>query len=208
MSRAQSPYEAVLGGAFSRLHPRLRVYFSAIPAGSLGVGVGVFATVGTPRRWLHPFIRVFSGRDVMFPVWQRDVPFTVTNTPVVHAGRPAVAAVRTFRLTSGEQVMRDLIVATPNGLVAILGKSRRFRALFAAHVVDDGLKLESRRVEVRIGRRHLVIPSFAAPRVLLSERFSEADDRQHVEVTVELPTLGRVYEYAGSFRYTIEPGAL
>ena len=208
MARAQSPYEAVLGDAFSLLHPRLRGYFSAIPPGSLGNGEGVFATVGTPRRWLHPFIRALAGQDVMFPIWQHDVAFVVTNSPLVDAGRPAVAAVRTFRLARGDRVMRDLIVATPKGLVDILGRSRRFRVLFAAQVVDGGLNLESRRVAVRIGRRHFVIPSFAAPRVLLSERFSPEDDRQHVDVTVEVPGLGRVYEYAGSFRYKIEPGAL
>lgn len=104
--------------------------------------------------------------------------------------------------------MRNLIVATPDGLIDILGASRRFRALFVAQAVDGGLKLESRKVAVRIGRRHFVIPGIVAPRVRLSERFSDADDRQHVDVIVELPMLGRVYEYAGSFRYQIRPGAV
>ncbi|HEU4849106.1 MAG TPA: DUF4166 domain-containing protein [Terrimesophilobacter sp.] len=203
MSPAQSPYEAALGDRFGLLHPRLRSYFSAIPSGSVGVGEGVFDTVGTPRGWLRPFIRLLADPDVLFPVWERDVSFTVANTPVQDAGRPAVAGERTFRLTAGGRTMRDLIVATPDGLVDILGARRRFRALFAARVVDGGLRLESTRVAVRIRSRQVVIPGPIAPRVRLTERFSESDDRQHVEVTVTLPLIGRVYEYAGSFRYEL-----
>jgi hypothetical protein len=205
MSPAQSPYEAVLGDRFEGLHPRLRAYFSAIPSGSSGVGEGLFAAVGTPRRWLRPFIGLLADPDVLFPVWELDVPFSIVNTPALDGGRPAVAAERMFRLAGGSRTMRDLIVATPEGLVDILGARRRFRALFAAEIVDGGLRLESTRVAVRIGSRHVVVPGFVAPRVRLIERFSEADELQHVEVTVSLPVLGKVYEYAGSFRY--EPRA-
>ncbi|MBE7163154.1 MAG: DUF4166 domain-containing protein, partial [Williamsia herbipolensis] len=68
--------------ATARLHPRLRAYFAAIPPGHVGRGDGVFAVVGTPRRWLWPFLALFARDDVMFPVWERDVPFTVENRPV------------------------------------------------------------------------------------------------------------------------------
>lgn len=163
MSPAQSPFEAVLGDHFGQLHPTLQEYFSAIPAGGAGIGEGVFDTVGTPRRWLHPILRLFVPKDVLFGVWERDDPFTVINTPVREGGRSAVAGERVFALTQGDRVMRDLMVATPEGIVDIMGKQRRFRALFAAHAIDG--------------------------------------DRQHVSVSVRVPILGTVYEYAGSFRY-------
>lgn len=104
---------------------------------------------------------------------------------------------------SYEAALGDLIVLTPDGLVDILGTRRRFRALFAVQVIDGGLHLESTRLAVRIGSGHLAIPRIMALRVALTERFSDADDRQHVEVTVSLPVLGRVNEYAGSFRYEV-----
>lgn len=207
MSPAQSPYEAALGDRFGLLHPRLRGYFSLIPPGRVGVGEGVFDTVGTRRAWLRPFIRPFADADVLFPVWERDVPFTVVNTSTQDAGRPGVIGERTFRLAGGDRVMRDLIVATPDGLVDILGARRRFRALFAAEVLEGGLRLESTRVSVRVGSRQLILPRLIAPRVRLTERFSDADDRQHVVVTVDVPLIGRVYEYAGSFRYEVRAGA-
>ncbi|MGT2464086.1 DUF4166 domain-containing protein [Sinomonas atrocyanea] len=59
----------------------------------------MFDTVGTPRRWLWPVLAVFARSHVMFPVWQRGVPFTVENRPVAGTdGAPAVAATRVFEL--------------------------------------------------------------------------------------------------------------
>jgi hypothetical protein len=62
----RSPWEAALGDVLGGLHPRLRGYFAAIPAGHLGVGEGVFATVGTPRRWLWPLLWFFARDGVLF----------------------------------------------------------------------------------------------------------------------------------------------
>jgi hypothetical protein len=45
-----------------------------------------------------------------------------------------------------------------------------------------------------------------APRVRLTERFDDTDELQHVALTLIAPVLGRIYEYAGSFHYSIEAG--
>lgn len=175
---ALSPWQVTLGEAFTELHPRLRTYFQAIPRGSIGVGDGVFDTVGTPRGWLRLLIRFAVDADVLFPVWERDVPFSVANRPSGSAGRPAVTAERSFMFDRGSGVMRDRIVATPDGIVDVLGAHRRFRALFVSQVVVGGLRLTSTRVALRIGRRH-------------------------VSLSMHAPLVGKVYEYAGSFRYVI-----
>ena len=87
-----SPWRAALGEDFARLHPRLLAYFSAIPAGRVGRGTGTFDRVGTSRRWLWPVLRVLERRRILFPVWERDVAFTVEN----RADHSGVSAVRTF----------------------------------------------------------------------------------------------------------------
>lgn len=206
-SPAQSPYEAALGGSTfdwpDALHPRLHAYFGAIPAGHAGYGDGVFDTVGTRRRWLRPLIRLFVDSDVLFPVWERTVAFSVVNSPVLEDGRAAVAAVRTFHFANGDCSMVDLIVATPDGLVDRLGARRRFEALFSTGVADGALTMRSTRVSMRVGRLHIRIPSVLAPRVSLTERFDDARGLQHVEVIMTMPLLGRVYEYAGYFRYEL-----
>jgi hypothetical protein len=200
---AQSPYEAVLGDALDGLHPRLRGYFGALPAGHAGHGHGVFDTVGTPRRWLRPLIRLFAGPDVLFPLWERSVPFSVVNSPTRDGGRTAVAAVRTFHFAGGDRDMVDLITATPEGIVDFLGARRRFEARFSSRVSDGALAMRSVLVHIRVGRLRIRVPGPLAPRVSLIERFDDVRGLQHVQVIMTMPLLGRVYEYAGFFRYDV-----
>lgn len=199
-----SPYRAVLGPAFDELHPRLRAYFDAIPAGSSGAGRGVFDTVGTPRRWLWPMLAAFGRAHVMFPVWQHGVPFTVENVPVRSAdGSPAVRAVRRFELRGRAREMRDEIGVDGGLLVDRLGSPALVEAWFSAQVADGALRLVSRRVAVRLGRLRIGIPRVLAPVVALTERYDDERDAQAVSIVVRAPLLGRVYQYAGTFRYGI-----
>lgn len=203
-----SPWQVVLGERFNELHPRLRVYFQAIPAGSVGFGEGVFDIVGSSRWWVRELLRLFVDEDVVIPVWARHVPFTVINRPAKNELGPAVTAERTFLLSksiqrSGDRVMRDRISATPMGIVDVLGARRRLRALFVTEVVDGQLRMTSSRMAVRIGRQHFLVPRVVAPTVTLTERFSDDDECQHVALVLRVPLVGRVYEYAGSFSYEI-----
>ena len=131
-----SPYRAVLGAAFDELHPRLRAYFDAIPAGAVGRGSGVFETVGTPRRWLWPVLAVFARSHVMFPVWEREVPFTVENRAVTAPdGSPAVAATRRFALRSGAATMVDEISVRRGAVIDRLGDP--VRTTMVGNVIDS-----------------------------------------------------------------------
>ena len=160
-----------------------------------------------PRRWLWPVLWLLAREGVLFPVWERDVLFTVVNRPIVDGGgRVAVAAVRTFHLGSGPRRMVDAITADPSGLVDCLGVHRRFETRLTARVSGGAMHLASTAVALCIAGRRIPLPASLAPRVALVERFDDATDSQHVEVTVDLPLLGRIYEYGGSFRYAITPG--
>jgi hypothetical protein len=209
---APSPYEATIPEVLAHLHPRLRLYFSAIPHGSVGRGDGVFHTVGTPRRWMWPVLAVLARRGILFPVWQRDVPFTVQNRPVADAGGgPGVAATRTFRLAGRagsarrDRDMVDVIAEEDGSLVDRLGVGAPLWARFDARAEDGALLLRSNAVAVCLGSRHFRIPRVVAPRVTLREAFDESVDRQRVDVTLSLPLVGLVYEYRGTFRYEISP---
>ena len=48
------------------------------------------------------------------------------------------------------------------------------------------------------------IPIPFAPTVTLLERYDEGAGRQHVDLTMDAPVLGRLYEYSGFFDYVIE----
>lgn len=214
-----SPYELrTPPDVLARLHPRLRTYFGPVPAGSVGRGEGVFAVVGTPRRWLWPVLAWLARDGVVFPVWERDVPFTVENRPArVRRGggdrqeaRIAVRARRTFRFRSGTRTMVDAITAEPDGLVDHLGRRGRLSARLRAEVDADGpdagaLRLVSTRVTFRALGRGWSLPALVAPRVTLVERFDDEADRQRVSLVLTAPVIGTLYRYEGTFRYRIAP---
>jgi hypothetical protein len=202
---AASPYERVLGPGFAELHPQLRSYFAAVPEGSVGLGHGTFAEAGAPRRWVRAALRALGLAQILFPVWEHDVPFTVLNRAVPGAhGHRAVAAVRTFHLRGGDRVMVDRVDTVAEALVDVLGRDRRVQACFGAAVEDAALKLESTAVAVRVGRRTLRVPGPIAPRIRLTERAGAAGE-QHIALTVRLPVLGQIYGYSGTFSYEIRP---
>ncbi|MBT1669752.1 DUF4166 domain-containing protein [Curtobacterium flaccumfaciens pv. flaccumfaciens] len=194
------------------------MYFAAVPPGHVGRGEGVFTVVGTPRRWVWPVLAWFARDAVMFPVWERDVPFTVENRPArVRRGpgtgleaRPAVRAHRTFRFRSGARTMVDAITAEPDGLVDHLGRRGRVSARLRAQVDDTGpdagaLRLVSTRVTFRALGRDLRLPAALSPRVTLTERFDDEADLQRVSLVLTAPVVGTLYRYEGAFRYEIAP---
>jgi hypothetical protein len=193
------------------------MYFAAVPPGHVGRGEGVFTVVGTPRRWLWPVLAWFARDAVMFPVWERDVPFTVENRPAhVRRGstgleaQVAVRAHRTFRFRSGARTMVDAITAEPDGLVDHLGRRGRVSALLRTEVDGTGpdagaLRLVSTRVTFRALGREVRLPAVIAPRVTLVERFDDEADRQRVSLVLSAPVVGTLYRYEGAFRYEIAP---
>lgn len=198
---SQSPYAQVLGDRLNELHPRLREYFSALPGDSIGVGEGVFRSVGTPRRWLWPLLRPLHERGVVYAGWQLSVPFRVTNRLI--DGR--VVSEREFLLPGQAWTMRDAVSLKPHGrLVDELGAGGVVAASFDVTVQEGALKMRSHAVGIRIGKVRVRIPRFLSPVVNLTERFDDVIERQRVSVTIDVPVIGRVYEYSGDFSYRIE----
>ena len=191
------PWQAALGDSFAQLHPSLRGYFATIPKGSVGRGRGVFDVVGTPRRWLWPILAILERDGVIFPRWERNVVFTVENRPV-YSG---LAAERRFSFATGERVMTDHVVLTRRGLEDRLGRHGWIVARLETQVTDGMLTISS--VGIRVFG--VPIPSFLAPRVTVHEGVQE--ERRQVSLTLDMPGVGRLYEYSGSFEYRIERGS-
>jgi len=179
-----SPYELTID--LDGLDPRLRRYFGEIPAGSVGIGRGVFDVVGTPKRWLWPVLWVLGWQGVVFATWSRDVPFTVVNRP----DSGSLNGIRTFHFGRGDRRMVDSI--SPE-LVDSLGTRGQYRATLRGAVEGGALHLWS------TGLRFRGIP--VPGRVDVTERSD--GELQHVAVTITAPIVGRVYEYSGHFSYEI-----
>ncbi|WP_341974028.1 DUF4166 domain-containing protein [Microbacterium sp. LWO13-1.2] len=201
MPPSQSPYARALGDRIHELHPALRTYFQAIPDGSVGVGEGVLHRIGTPRRWLWPFLRPLERLGVIVACWENDVPFRVENRTIASRA----IGERAFHLARGSWTMRDAVALTRHGrVVDELGEPGLIAACFDVDVRDGSLILTSRAVGIRLGRLRIRLPRPLSPAIRLTERFDDVLGRQIVELTVTAPVIGRVYEYSGDFTYSIE----
>ncbi|GAA4189994.1 DUF4166 domain-containing protein [Microbacterium oryzae] len=201
MSPGASPYARALGTRRADLHLTLREYFDTLPPGHVGIGEGVFDRVGTSRRWLQPLLRPLHRRGVLFAGWEQDVPFRITNRLV--AGR--LLGERVLMSTQGRWTMRDAVVLNRHGRpVDEIGDPVVVAAEFDLDVATGALRLRSRAVGMRLGVLRLRLPRFLAPVVRLVESFDEEAGAQRVRVTIDLPVIGRIYEYGGTFRYRIE----
>lgn len=194
---ARSPWQRALGARAADLTPALQTYFGAVPAGSEGRGSGEFATVGTPRRWLWPVLALLAWDDVIFPVWERDVPFTIVNRPTAHG---TIRASRTFHLPSGDRTMVDEVGITNSGLIDRLGRSGTVETALIATVTDGALTLRSTSTILRFGPLRVPLGALS-PRVILREE--SRGGAQSVSLRLEAPVIGRIYEYAGTFTYTV-----
>ncbi|AYF99073.1 DUF4166 domain-containing protein [Protaetiibacter intestinalis] len=199
---AGAPWASALGHRVEELSPALQAYFGGAPYGSHGIGEGVFTTVGTPRRLLWPLLAVLGRWNVVWPVWAHNVPFTIANVPTPHG----LIGVRRFRFADGDRTMTDRISWTSRGLRQRLGAGERIVAELHVEPEDGGLRITSGRVGIRAFGLRFSLPASWAPRIEVHER-TLADGRQHVALTLDLPLVGRAYEYAGAFEYRIEPVA-
>lgn len=197
---SRSPYAQVLGDRLGDLHPKLQQYFSTIPEGYVGIGEGIFRSVGTPRRWLWPLLHPLHRHGVLYAGWQLHVPFRVTNEVI--AGR--MVSDREFLLPGQAWTMRDAVSSRAHGrLVDELGEPAIVAASFDVAVRDGALSMTSHTVGVRWRRLRIRLPRLIAPTVRLTERFDDVSQRQHVAVTIDMPLIGRLYEYSGDFTYRI-----
>lgn len=201
---SQSPYARALGDRIHELHPALQTYFRAIPDGGVGIGDGVLHRIGTPRRWLWPFLRPLERRGVIVACWESDVPFHVENRTIASRA----IGEREFHLARGSWTMRDAVALTRHGrVVDELGEPGMIAACFDIDVQGGALTLTSRAVGIRLGRTRIRVPRLLSPIVRLTERFDDMTGRQHVDLTITAPVIGRIYEYSGDFSYRIEEAA-
>lgn len=191
-----SVWERALGDRSSDLSPGLRAYFSLPPEGQLGHGTGIYEVAGSRHRWLRPVLAYLSWRRILFPEYERDVPFTVTNTPTADG---ALRARRTFSFAGVERVMVDEMRIVDGELHDFLGRRGGLEAALELSIDEGMLRLSSRRLWLHLGRARLPLPTLA--RIHLVEK--SVDAGQRVDVRIVSPLLGEWFVYRGEFTYAV-----
>jgi hypothetical protein len=185
---AESVYQRVAQGEWDTLDPRLRAYFGPAPSGTVGVGRGIFEFAGSRMRVLRLVFALTTRSGILFPEVGRDVPFTVINAPEPDG---SLTATRTFAFPNRVRVMRDTLVVHDGRLELTLGVT----------VVDGGMRLESRRLGLRLGSLRLPLPAFT--RVTVDACADGAGQR--VDVRMQSPFIGEIFRYTGTFTYEHVP---
>lgn len=195
-----SAWEHALGDARERLHPRIREYVRAVPAGYVGRGEGVFDVAGCLAPALAPALSIAGAMAIAFPEAGEDVPFSVENRG---DGEGVIHARRTFHFAERVRVMRDAV--RPHGHLAIdaLGTGGVLEAALHVSEVGGALRVVSRGVRVRVGSSWFRLPAAVRPRVTVTDSYDKAVGRQHVELSVSIGTSRPVYGYRGWFDYEV-----
>lgn len=185
-----SIFERALGGDFERLSPGLRRYFGASEAISAS---GVFVEAGSRQRWLLPLWAILERFGMLFAEYGRDVPFTITITPISDA---TVQTVRRIGFAGGhDKVMADRTSLIAGRLIDVHARGRLLVEMITRVGPDGSLGLRSRRARLRLGRISLPVPS---PRVEVEQSVT-ADGVYSIRVAVSMPLLGEVFGYRGTF---------
>lgn len=195
---AESVYQQVAQGEWDTLDPRLRAYFGPAPSDTVGVGRGIYEFAGSRMRVLRLVFALTTRSGILFPEVGRDVPFTVINAPEADG---SLTATRTFAFPNRVRVMRDTLVVHDGRLVERVGKGGRLELTLGVTVVDGGMRLESRRLGLRLGSLRLPLPPFT--RVTVDECADGGGQR--VDVRMQSPFIGEIFRYTGTFTYEHVP---
>jgi uncharacterized protein YqjF (DUF2071 family) len=165
-------------------------------------------TVWRRHGFLGPVLRVLARFGLVFPETGDDVPTTLRITPRLdRAGRMVQEWQRTFSFPGADRRF-DGVVAWDARLGQVaerLGPGGLIESPFELFVRPGGLRIEAKRLRLRIGRWGLTLPSGLAATVVVDQS-TEASDPEliHVNVKIANRLTGQIFGYEGSMRIADE----
>jgi hypothetical protein len=195
-----SVYQRVLGTDFDKLSPELHDYFSLPPEqGQVGRVTGVFHVAGSRRAWMRPLLHLLAWRRVVFPEFNRDVPFRAINIPGPGEG---LSSLREIELPGRMRLVEDTIHVIDDRMHIFMGRKRGAELRLRLTVKDGGLLTISDGFWLHIAGQRIRVPKLFAPKVVMTQSWGWS--RHQLLITVSNPVVGDVFEYSGCFRYTFE----
>lgn len=193
-----------LGEDSAKLHPEILAQMRV--AAETDSAEGVFVVAGSRFGRLVGLASPVVGPGLLITRYARDVPFRIdTVSGRSRSGRATLDTVREFRFPDGTQYVTDSLIATGrSGIVQnALGARGRIQMLEECSVTEDGaLRMRTRAVALRLGRRRILLRGILRIDVDLVDGWDETRRRRTIEMRATSPVLGTVLEYRGWYRYT------
>ncbi|MFS0854531.1 DUF4166 domain-containing protein [Microbacterium sp. 179-I 3D4 NHS] len=208
MTRRGEAFLQALGDDAQRLHPEILAQMSA--SGEEDRAEGVFVVAGSRFGRLGGLALPVVGPRMLVTRRGHDVPFTLTTRSGRSAsGRAVLDSTREFRFRGSTQYIVDRVTASVRpGLVRnLLGARGRVELIEECSVTEEGfLRMETRRVALRLGGRRLALRGPLGVHVSLVDGWDAENRRRTIDMRARNPVLGTVLEYRGWYRH-VGPGA-
>ncbi|MDF2507727.1 MAG: hypothetical protein K0Q52_1586 [Microbacterium sp.] len=209
MTARGAVFLAALGDVAERLHPEILAQMR-VDAGT-DSAAGVFTVAGSRFGRLTALAFPMVGPGLLVTRYARDVPFRIdTVAGRSQSGRATLVARREFRFPGKVQHIEDRLTVTgrPGVLHNALGVRGRVEMLEECSVTPEGaLRMRSRAVALRLGRRRIPLRGLLRLDVDLVDGWDEAEQRRTIAMRATSPVLGTVLEYRGWYRFKETPGS-
>lgn len=195
----KSIYRRGLGGAFERLHPKLRERYSLTSGDDrMCLGRGTL-DVTQHTTLLRQGLRASAAQNLLFPEEGEAVPFTIRNYAYEDAlGRETVAWIRTFGFRTPRH-FDAAMVYDGTTIVDYLGTHRNPATDLSFTVEDGGIRIRAHDQRLATPWGSVDLPRACAGLADVREWYDEADERYRIDVTVRDPVVGPLLSYRGSF---------
>ena len=209
MTARGAAFLEALGEEAERLHPEILAQMRVEARNDSAEGV--FAVAGSRFGRLAGLASPVVGPGLLVTRLAREVPFRIdTVSGRSRSGRATLDTVREFRFPDRTQRVADRLFATghPDLVQNALGVRGRVQMLEECSVTEDGaLRMRTRAVALRLGRRRIALRGFLRIEVDLVDGWDEARRRRTIAMRATSPVLGTVLEYRGWYRYAdVAPG--
>ena len=164
---------------------------------------GIMKTINGGPKILYPLFSLGTKNKLLFPEQGIDIPFTIINTPIVGPnGEEQIHWERTFYFGKKKRHFNALMSldSKRNIIKDYLGEpSVVYSDLVFTVSSDGGLKIESRKQRLVLGRMEIPLPKLFQGLATVKEKYNEEKGSFEIAVDVRNPLIGHIFSYKGEF---------
>lgn len=197
------PFERALGPKFASLHPKIQEQYAIRPSDEFyWRGGGTMSVVRNGGWHVRPFASLGARRRILFAETGRDVPFIIENHAYVDSyGRATVTWLREFDFEIPRRFDEYVVYCEERKTAAVLAGTRQHLAVdLSLSVIEGGaLHLRGGGQWVTAWGIRAPFPRLCSGDAVVTERYLEDRGCFEIDVRIQSPIVGTLFEYRGEF---------